>query len=815
MRIKNHLLRCIWGATTVVLWCFAFVLPAKADICFLPTGICEQSAQTREADAKPCSYYTDNHIYYDSEQANMNCSLVNIPGCTLWDCTGKSCEEQGYHLGPTNSATTWPSGYSSSYWSCVYCQEGGKYKWKCSPKNCAAGYVQGDANCSAGYEWAPVAAYGKSGEEDCGECQQKVCPEGSSLTPTPGCQDCTVVEEFDDGRKCYKCHAMSAEFVSQAEKEANYDESCFKFTTKQASDTSICYRPEEIECGKDQYKEEKTINGKKMCKCYDYTYNFNLRNSSDHNLVFPANGISRQIPVVSERCAGSSCEFWDYTYAITSGNGQLKVQKLNGGTYLGISSPINKSQTTDLYYTIKLTQLWGDEATTRELVINVRVEHDTCPENAPQFSPTCATAGWKSKHEGTSVTGEQCFKCYNDNCNSGYTHYGVGGSCPTDGCYYSHNTDYGSTCCMAKPNNAPDSGYTDYGKNGTCPTNGNYYRHESEFCHIWCKAKPDDCPSSDYTKGATPQDGHNYDTTTTPFGSNCYKPKSDVCPGSQQKSCECGGTTGDKTPFGNQCYHCTPCCPVGDFGAHGQPGMWGSACQNDTDCQSGGDYPLICVNKNAYGCGECRECGTFSDCSDQNRRIQKYKDRDILRWLLLESNSGCDTYIGGHCMKKASSSASGCNVNSKKYPAYTRVNDTYQYNSDTPCWDIPDGSEAGECSAGGECLYGSTLPPAGDGWFDSVCYSDADCFESSDFPLYCFGGRCLECDKYSTCEALANDESRFKAKYGNVNTLTCSKKINGVRVRYAGETWTLEEYKQGYRERYYCTSTGECSQVNH
>ena len=726
MRINKYISRCILGVTAVALWCFSFALPARADICFLPTGICEQGAVAKNAATRTCQDYIKAGIYYATEQPDMICSAADVPGCTLYECTGQSCEARGYKLGPTDNTALWPTGYSSTNWICKWCKEGSKYKWLCTPIGCSSGYTLEMANCPAGQQWEAVPAYGKSGEDACGECHTKVCPQGSTLGVEPGCKTCQVVEDLGDGRICYKCHNMSSDYVSEAQKNAQFDGSCYTFTTKTAADSSVCYKPEELQCGVDQYKTEATISGKKMCKCYDYKYNFSLKNASDANLVFPANGLSRQVPVISERC-GDSCEFWEYTYAITSGDNKLTIQKANGSNILGITSPVNKSQTTDLYYKIKLTQLWGDEATTRELTINVRVEHDTCPENAPQFTDTCQT-GWKSKNDGTSVTGEKCYKCYNDTCSgSGFTNYGVGGSCPTPGNYESHTTAYGSTCCKPKPDNC-DSGYTNKGIGGSCPTNGNYYVKYTEFGSTCCKPKPDDCPSG-YTKGATPTDG-NYDTTTTEFGSNCYRKKSDECPSSQAKEvdCECGaGTAGDKTPFGTQCYYCEPCCKVGDNGAYG-PGTWGAYCESDNDCQASSDYSLICVNM-VNGCGECKECGkkdhddgTINDCQDVARRTQKsFND-----WNYIEASSGpCDRMIGKHCMIRDSSQVFDENKNNGICPNHECEEAKDCQNSDGSCasgcypdikhegstnvWyrcQVPyDGSETRECTDAGECIW--------------------------------------------------------------------------------------------------------------
>ena len=708
MRISNYISRCLLGVATVALWCFMAVAPAKADVCFLPTGICELGARTKDADNKSCDYYVTKGIYSAVKQ-HEGCSLANIPGCTLWDCPAESCEDRGYKIGPTDDDVNYPAGYAASSWTCTPCQEGTKFKWQCSPNKCPAGKIKSE--CNAGEDWVEISSYGKSGEEPCGECQSN-CPSGSSLTPTPGCYTCEIVKELDANRKCYKCKKMNSEYITQAAKDAQYDDSCYTYQTQQAGDLTMCYRPIDIECGKDQFKKTETVAGKMMCKCRDYTYEFRLKNASDGNIVLAANGQSKLVEIVSKRC-GDGCEDWEYTIASISGNGQLKVTKVSNGTKLQIDGPVNKSQTTDLNYTIRLRQLWGDEATySTDVYINVRVEHDTCPANAPQFTDTCQS-GWKSKNEGTSVTGEKCYKCYNDTCNSGFSNKGVGGSCPPDGAYFVETTDYGSTCCKPKPDICPE-GFTNIGTSSDCSASmgrvGNYQRRTTDFGHYCCKAEDDTCPAG-YTKGPTPNDGHNYYEQSTAFGSNCYMAKPDTCPGSQEKEedCPCGvSSTGDKTPFGTQCYYCKSCCQVGDNGAYGQPGQWGSKCLTDDDCQSSSDYSLLCVNKNEDGCGECKECGKtggLDDCHALARRQAK-----SLKWFYIESTSGCENRGSGialfenKCMVKDPRQTSACT--GTQYPDVTHDSgEPYEFYK---CTEPYDGTCADRCTEEGECVFSSS-----------------------------------------------------------------------------------------------------------
>ena len=602
MRINFYMSRCIWGLAAIVIYCFAVIYPAKADICFLPTGICEQGSRIKTTDNKSCDdYVTSGSGYFREPQTAMSCSVANIAGCTLYSCTVMTCGARGYTISNDDYRRT----RMTSSWSCESCQEASQTWWKCSPALCSYGVTKAAANCAEGYEWAKVENYGKSGDVDCGECIQTNCPSGTTLTLPAGCHTCEVEKVLDSSRTCYRCHAMPSVYITQAEKDASYDDSCFKFEEKVAADSLKCYKPEEIECGKDQYKSRETISGRQMCKCRDYVYNFDV-SAAERNVVLPATGGTRVISVISEQI-GNGVVVWDY--AAPTQVGLLTIEKRDNGTKLAITGPVNKSQTTDLNYSFDIVQTQEDEATSHVITINVTIQHDTCPSNAPQFSSACSTSGWRSKNEDTSVTGEPCYKCYNDNCLSGYTR----GAKPNDGFnYYEDTTDYGTPCHQAKPDNC-NSGYQKTKYKGE----GSYYTHTTPFGNTCYMAKNDDCGAG-WSRGQAPTNG-NYYTKNTDFGTPCYQAKSDVCPGSQQKSCPCGGSAGSRTDFGSQCYNCSPCCQAGN-------GYFGSACCSDADCISTSELPLYCFNQNSYGQGTCHECASNSDCNVTSRFDSKYAD---------------------------------------------------------------------------------------------------------------------------------------------------------------------------------------------
>ncbi len=99
--IKRCALACILS--------YAFAAtPSWADICFLPTGACEKGAVLKTAIQKTCDDYAQEDGYFMEEKEDMNCSLANIPGCTLYECTAKSCEDRGFKIPGTSSEDDYP-----------------------------------------------------------------------------------------------------------------------------------------------------------------------------------------------------------------------------------------------------------------------------------------------------------------------------------------------------------------------------------------------------------------------------------------------------------------------------------------------------------------------------------------------------------------------------------------------------------------------------------------------------------------------------------------------------------------------------------
>ncbi|MBQ7633923.1 MAG: hypothetical protein IJS88_07415, partial [Alphaproteobacteria bacterium] len=512
MRIKINMPRCIGGMAVMALWFITAVSPVRADVCFLPTGICEQGVTTKN-DTAQCTLNLS--IYKSAPVEGKKCTKVEVPGCpTVYECFDDSCDARGYKIKGTTSSTAYPNNYNANLWTCNSCLQGKTYFWNCTPKPCPRGTTKAKASCAAGYEWQAQNDYGMSGNDRCGTCVMSSCPSGTTSTPASGCQICEVSSKLANGTKCYKCHSMSSDYNTQTQIDATYRRnlagSCYHFNSKQAADSTVCYSVTESECGTDQYKGKATVNGQKACQCVDYAYTFvTIDGKEEVNLNFPATGGTSSVGVSSSRSAtyygGGISEGIYFSSRNTEGSG-LSVS--TSGNVTTISAPKNEDQTTDKTYTVQLIQQYSNKVIT----IHVKVAHDACP-NDYKFDDKCEQTGWRTKTDNrTSTTGKACYKCYNDNCPEGYTK----GTTPTNGNYDTDTTSYGSNCY---------------------------------------KARPDDCPSG-YTKGTTPLPTNHYTTSTTPFGSNCYQQKEDDCTyGSVNPGyCPYGRSYVGKSTLDNDCY---------------------------------------------------------------------------------------------------------------------------------------------------------------------------------------------------------------------------------------------------------------------
>ncbi len=414
LSIAKTIKRC---AYVCMLSCIIHVSPSWADICFLPTGACEQGSAAKISAKRTCEDYVREGIYYSQKQENMSCSLANIPGCSnLYECTVKSCEASGFKLGPTNKKTILPLGYSSAAWKCESCDQGSKFFWKCTPEPCAPGYVT-SKECSDTETFVdPETPTHKSGVEMCGTCVPNAeiqCPEGTESSITPGCYECSHAGNTGyGGSQCYRCKSMGSDYYPEAEFLAVHDSSCYDFKTKRAADGGLCYKGVKITCNEesDQYLSEEEVNGKTLCKCRDYKYTFEV----EPQLVsFDAAGGSKEFKVTSLRI-GTESEPWDYDISLPA----CPCSAAKAADKVTITCPPNMSES-NVGCAMTLVQTRKD-ASIDTKTVGIRVYPDSC--EVGQLSTACADSKCVAQPNGkTSIAGQTCYNCNNNDCGAGWT----------------------------------------------------------------------------------------------------------------------------------------------------------------------------------------------------------------------------------------------------------------------------------------------------------------------------------------------------------------------------------------------------------
>ncbi len=488
--------------------CMMTAAPSWADICFLPTGTCEQGSQAKVAEAKGCDEYLD--IYYAEEQPGMDCHPANVAGCNLWSCTGLDCEDQGYKSGTSNSADVYPKSFPKSMFDCEYCENDGTYYWKCEAKKCLEGYYT-KRECDPGYVWVAKEEGGMSGRLSCGQCEIETCDEGTMSAeeiPTDGCFTCTSVQNLETGKICYTCTEMSSEsgkYLSAADWE-EMDQSCYTFSSMQSANGETCYLPNPLECPLNQYVAHEALeNGKTKCTCQDYEYEFTATGedviddepltSDGHNtreskiLHYTAAGGVKKVNVKSTQI-GEETKVWPYDAPETSGD--CTVSKSSDGALLKVTCPVNLT-TTEKTSKFTITQTEEDKATTHTIDIKIIIDPDTCDnpndvvascsnelgrapyEKGPRpacykthLEASCNLDGYAPIDSGhKSVAGQACYYCIKDVCPDGYEK----GQTPTpaDG-YMTEQTDVGNNCYKEKP--CPEGYSTDYPNIDACTANG-------------------------------------------------------------------------------------------------------------------------------------------------------------------------------------------------------------------------------------------------------------------------------------------------------------------------------------------------------
>lgn len=91
----------------------------------------------------------------------------------------------------------------------------------------------------------------------------------------------------------------------------------------------------------------------------------------------------------------------------------------------------------------------------------------------------------------------------------------------------------------------------------------------------------------------------------------------------------------------------------------------------------------------------------------------------------------------------------------------------------------------------------------GDGWWGSFCCGDNDCKSSSELPLYCINGKCLECGGKADCSVTG---TRYKLKHGIGGFY---RGASGDAGPYRTPKQTYEWADTRYKSKFSCCD-GEC-----
>lgn len=591
-RIKSLVKGCLLLG---IITCTFDISPSYAEICFLPTGKCEETVSTKINDCKKWSEAEKNSIcsaksgyYTESQKASMensgfSCvSVVTALGdvcCSGWYyCTSENCLEKGYKSTEEKD---------SRFYVCDKCEQGGATFYHCVAKPCnyddnhSANLtdpcedgnenilcLKNYANCGKDYQWVADSVR-KAGSLQCGRCLKAELPE-----PKPGeCKDNKYVweDELPSGcvacslagriseRAYYCCNDLEEYTVKESDRNLS-DTSCHGYegpVQATGADRINCYKEVEKNCGNPNQYLDMSTDG---CYCRDYEYKLD---AAPETLMFNADGGDRNLTVDSTRSTSTTVESYPYTTEedhvqsceiilnghlnsageVDDGNKKVTVRCEPNVSYKEITARFNVKQTpaavTTLHPVLYKT-------------ITVNIKADTCECEGCQLSTTCAQEGYMPVEKGKSVSGLlPCYVCVNDNCPEGYTKDET--PAPAEG-YYTEKTEYGSNCYKAKPC-LDGSTTTDRNANGECYNCEKHGFSGSDQCWL-CSHMDKEESDCDAT------DGKKWDETTCkcinqecPIGSDVKIKSAADCHVTGEKGWiyEVKGKSGDQ-----DCGSCTP-----------------------------------------------------------------------------------------------------------------------------------------------------------------------------------------------------------------------------------------------------------------
>ena len=657
--------------------------------------------------------------------------------------------------------------------------------------------------CSlAGY----VAEYrrkSESGQANCYQCVNDNCPSGYTKGATPNPTAGYLTAKTDHGSNCYKAKTCNTG-CSTTNRRNNGE--CYNCSSCGYAGQAQCWSCEHMSTVCD------TANG----------WNWSESSCGCVAVGCTTGDISKQ---KVEDCGSSGSKGWTYSYSGMSGGkkcGICKKKSCSGNSTTDLSLTNSNYSCTNCWYGD--TQRFTCTCNLTDALCGAGKKADmttctckTCEDNCSKHSWTSdsSTCRYGSTAQ-SAICNIQCYSCNacTDTCAN---HTGWLSSC-SNGC----NGNYKVTCtnqtddcgsrCYTK-----DETYCKYGcTNGecnsctdSCSNHSGWVSTCSKGCNgnykVSCTKKTDDCGGRCYVK----------DETYCTYG--CTNGECNACTDTCSKhtgwesSCTSGCNGDYKVTCTNQTDDCGGRCYTKDE-TYCKYGCSNGSCNSCTDscsnhsgwvstCSKGcnGKYKVSCTNKTddcgsrcyvknetycKYGCtnGECNACTDTCPVSGEKKNASDLS-------CSCGTTTGTSTQCGTTCYK-CKPNDTCANHGWKNYASSC----TYGYNEKTD-------------NCGHTCYECKPCTP-GDGWWGSVCCSDSDCKASSELPLYCFDGECLECGSFADdCKV----NSRFYSKYGSGATgcYLANHHGPGGSYQYDASPTPIDTIKEIYRLKKSCRS-GEC-----
>lgn len=794
------------------------------------------------------------------------CSPCTQGGITFYKCEDKPCNYNSNN--PTASTlddvcTNTNGKYCVDSVNTNKCDNG--YVWKADSSRKA-----GTRSCGKCVKTDNPPSPPPCTGEDCVQCKNNTYYWKETLPS--GCVTCVVAGDVT-GREYYCCHDINEYPVANCRDDDNACYTCegpveargYEYYNE--TGTVNCYKHVDKKCGNANQYIDRKLDG---CYCRNYDYYLNANPTTLH---FTAAGGTKTVSVVSTIASHMSTDNYPYVTqtgkiglctVTDNGSGTVTVKCGFNTSTSAKSTSFNITQTPK-----KVT---NEHKVLRE-TITISINGDTCYQYqfSQTCSQSGWRTVWRRKSESKQADCYECLddncpsgytKGTTPSPAEGFltktTDYG-------SNCYKAKTCADGSTTTNRRSNgecyNCSKHGYAGQAQCWLCT-------HMDTTCDaakgwVWsessCSCVPVGCTTGDVSKqkvedcGTSGSNGWKYSYSGMSGGKKCG-----IC---EKKPCS-GNSTTDLSKT-NSNYSCTNCwygdtqrftctCNLTDTlcGAGKKADMSTCTCKtcedncskhgwtsNSSSCDYGSTPQSSICNIQCYSCNACTDScsnhtGWVSSCTpgcSGNYKITCTNQTDNCGGRCYTSNSTYCSYgcSGGDCKpcsntcpvsgEKKSTSELSCSCGTTTGTSTQCGTTCYKCKPNDTCANHGWKSYSSSCTYGynvkydncGHTCYECKPCTPGDGWWGSVCCSDSDCKVSSEFPLYCFDGRCYECGNYQDD---CNVNSRFYSKYGSSATGCYLGNHNGPGGSYQYDDYktSVDDLKTAYSHRINCRS-GECT----